>query len=69
MSVASPTGRVEGSTAFPTPPQLGKFPQGPIRIANRSLKRVFVCKKPSRGQRRWNWLSPVPAPLTLHYTH
>jgi hypothetical protein len=46
------------------PPPVPTIPARP----NRSLKRVFA-KKTSRGQRRWNWLSPVPAPLTFHYTH
>jgi len=50
-------------TAFPTPPSSHNS-----RKAQSEPKKARL-QKPFREQRRWGWLEPVPAPLTLHYTH
>ena len=50
-------------TAFPTPPSSDNS-----RKAQSEPKKDRLQKNPSR-HRRWNRLEPVPAPLTLHYTH
>jgi hypothetical protein len=55
--------QVPVGTAFPTPPSSHNS-----RKAQLEPKKARFAKNPSR-QRRWDRLEPVPAPLTLHYTH
>jgi hypothetical protein len=57
------------------------LPSGPVSTSNDSLTvagiakfgysgpKVWPLRRRFESKRRWDRLSPVPAPLTLHYTH
>ena len=49
MSVASPTGRVEGSTAFPTPPSVRKIPARPNPDCQSEPKKGLCLQKTFEG--------------------